>query len=223
MQILDKINIIFDKFGHVYFEYNAEIYEPSIDNKNNLELMKIFNTDNFNFVILDNDETLDKQHLNLTSKSSTLKSKMIREFIEEQQHEEKHLDEIEDNELETQMHFYPEDLEYIHNNDAENLLDENIYNETNFIFYGNENDIVKVLVENDYDEINNDNSLYDTYIYKNTIDHPELSFISKNIYNSSYRIILYQDGHIVLKMIGNNKNIYKLSIDEQNNLIIKSL
>ena len=57
MKILNSIYPVFDHNGHFYLLFNNQnenqIYEFSIDNKNNLELYQIFKNDNFNYDILE--------------------------------------------------------------------------------------------------------------------------------------------------------------------------
>jgi len=231
MKILDNISPIFDSNGHFYLEYNNQVYEFSIDNKNNLELFKIHNNDNYQFRIHEESEDnfSEKKELNLLVKSNTLKSKIIREYIKEK--EDNPDDEYEsDDELDTnaiedinaKMQYFPEDLEYI-----ENASDSDENNtDLRFEFYGNMK--IKKLVEVDITEINEINgnhilekdnivelSNYDTFMYNGDNEHSELVFISKlNNINSSYRILAFKDGTVILKIVGYARKNYKIKKDD---------
>lgn len=239
MKILNSISPVFDLNGNFYLLYNTELYEFSINNKNHLELYQIFKNDNFNYNILDEecDNFPEIKKLHLLSKSNTLKSKIIREYIKEcddefdenkdnTYNEENELDDDTINEIHKNMQYYPEDLELEY--DSNNYDIDYDDNQLKFTYYG-EGDEVKLLNEIDTTEINennatyvcdHDNSLnissYDTYLYEGDREHSNLAFVSKlNHVNSSYRLFLTQDGNIVLKVVGANRVNYKLKIDEK--------
>lgn len=241
MKILNSLDLVFDSNGHFYLDYDKKIYEFSIDNKNNLEIFEIRNNDNFKFEIETRKDILNISPLDLLTKSNTLKSKIIREYINEkeensapdEEYDDDHLDSNTIDDINNKMKYFPEDLEYL---EDEYLEDErsgtnNDY-ETEFLFFGNIS--VKVLCEIDLSEINEDNgkyvnygdnenlSSYDTFIYDRDIEHPELAFVSKlNNINSSYRLLVFKDGTIILRVIGGPKKIYKLKLDESN-IILES-
>ena len=246
MIILNKIYPAFDLSGHFYLQYENKIYEFSIDNKDNLEIFQVFDNDTYHYEIIDydnfNEDFLDISELKLLSKSTTLKSKIIREFIkendnafEENKNNEDNDCEIDDdtiNEINKNMQYYPEDLELEY--ESNNYDIDHDDNELRFIYYG-DSTIVKLLNEIDNTEITeqnanyiNDDSTkdlasYDTYLYSGDSDHSHLIFVSKlNYINSSYRIFISEDGSIVLKIVAANRVNYKLKITE-NKLILDKI
>jgi len=237
MKILNSISPIFDLNGNFYLLQDTKLYEFSIDNKNNLELYEIFKNDNFNYDILDEscNNFPDINKLHLLSKSNTLKSKIIREYIKEcddefdenKDNDENELDDDTLNEIHKNMQYYPEDLELEYESNNYDIDYDN--NQLKFTYYG-EGDEVKLLNEIDTTEIdennvsyvceydsNNENlASYDTYLYEGDCDHSNLAFVSKlNHVNSSYRLFITQDGNIVLKVVGANRINYKLKLEEK--------
>jgi hypothetical protein len=236
MKILDCINPIFDSNGHFYLELKDQVYEFSIDNKNNLEIFKIFNNDNFQYRIKEESEDnfTDQTRIDLLAKSNTLKSKIIREYIKEKE-DDPDIDNESDEDIDagtidninSKLQYFPEDLEYIEEGENSEECDSYSYNETQFRFYGNIQ--IKKLIEIDITEINEINgkyildkdkdivrelSNYDTFLYNGDNEHAELVFISKlNVINSSYRLFAFKDGSIFLKMVGSSKKTYKIKLD----------
>ncbi len=224
MKIINNISPLFDNSGNFYLEVNNKVFEFSIDNKNNLELYEIFNTDNFNYVVHDESSSnYKKKHLELLSNSTTLKSKVIREYIKEkEENPDAEYDTDEDidtnmmNEINHNLQYYPEDLEVLEQDNTEENQNED--NEIGFNFFGNIN--LKKLEEVDMkDNYFKENTLelstYDTFVYNGDMEHSELVFVSKlNSYNSPYRLLIYKDGSIEFKIIGSMKKCYKLKYDE---------
>ncbi len=216
MKVLDEIIPIYDDYGNLYLKYNDKVYEFSINNKNDLELFEIFKNDNFNYDIVNNFDNI--KQLNLLSKSNTLKSKIIREYIKEKEENpdieyesDEEISHSDYDDIHYQMQFYPEELEIIH--ESELIEDDVTYK---FQYFSN-NFIPNKLIEINNDCENYNISCYDTFLYNNN----ELIFMSKpNILNSSYRIFLHSNGEVNLKIIGSIKKIYKISISD-NNLILE--
>lgn len=225
MKILTNISPLFDNNGNLYLELNDKVFEFSIDNKNNLELYEIFNTDNFSYVIHEESQkNYNKKHLELLSNSTTLKSKVIREYIKDkEENPDVEYDSDEDidtsmmNDINHQLQYYPEDLEVLETNDEEQ--EDNISSdELGFKFFGNINlkKLEEVEMKDNYFKENTlELSTYDTFIYNGDKETSELVFVSKlNSYNSPYRILLYKDGTIEFKVIGSIKKYYKIKLSE---------
>ena len=236
MYLLDIIEPIFDKYGHFYLKFGENVYEFSIDNKNKLELFQIYNNEDFKFEIIEDKN--ENKNLNLLSKSNTLKGKILREYIKEKQDNpdyECESDEELDNDtiqnINSQLQYNPEDLEYLEDNDINtNSDDEYFDNSFNIVKYGNiklrileELDITEINEINGfYDKTNNDRIFcgYDTYLYNGNENESELVYISKiKIISSPCKIFAYKNGDIILKIIGSSKKKYKLNIDKEKYLI----
>jgi hypothetical protein len=228
MKILNEITPIFDITGHFYMGLNNNIFELSVNNKNELEIYKIYNNDNFQYEILDI-SNFNIGNLNLLSNSSSLKSKVIREYIkdksenpDEEYESDEELDKSTIDDINNKMTYYPEDLE-IENESIDNDNDDDL---DKFNFYGKietkclqevtNNDIY---YENDYEQ-SDIISAYDTFLYKGDENDNELVFVSKNSkLNSGYRIVIYENGTICFKIIGSYKKILKLVINNDNDNI----
>ena len=242
MKILNSIHPIFDCNGHFYLQYNDQVYELSIDNKNNLELFKIYNNDNFQYQIKEESEEnfSNKRSIDLLAKSNTLKSKIIREYIKEKEDDpdieyksddEMNADDACDlNDINSKLQYFPEDLEYVDNQEDSDDIDNH---ELKFNFYGSIQ--IKKLIDIDLTEINESNikyvvekenlpdlSNYDTFLYNGDNEHAELVFITKlNNINSSYRLFAFKDGSISLKIVGSIKKNYQIKIDKENIILEK--
>ncbi len=224
MKILNEITPIFDITGHFYMELNNNVFELSVNNKNELEIYKIYNNDNFQYEILDK-PNFNIGNLNLLSNSNTLKSKVIREYIkdksenpDEEYESDEDLDRSTIDEINNKMTYYPEDLEIENESLNEDDIDSDKFN-----FYGKID--TKCLQEVTNNDIYYENdieqtdiiSAYDTFLYKGDENENELVFVSKNNkLNSGYRIVIYENGTICFKIIGSYKKIFQLVINNNN-------
>ncbi len=222
MKILNEITPIFDITGHFYMEYNNNVFELSVNNKNELEIYQIFNNDNFQFEVNEK-ANFTIGNLNLLSNSNTLKSKVIREYIkdksenpDEEYESDEELDTSTMEDINNKMTYYPEDLEI-----EENINIDEDFLENKFNFYGKIDikSLQEINVNDTYYENDIENtdiiSAYDTFLYKGNESDNELVFVSKNgNINSSYRIIVHENGIIYFKIIGSSKKVYKLNIEE---------
>ena len=238
MKILDCINPIFDSNGHFYLQLNDSVYEFSIDNKNNLELFKIYNNDNFQYQIKEEceDNFKDQRSIELLAKSNTLKSKIIREYIKEKEDDpdveyesDEELDKGTIEDINSKLQYFPEDLEYLENQEESDEFE----TELKFKFFGNIQ--IRKLVEVDLTEVNELNikyisekesiselSNYDTFLYNGDNENAELVFITKlNNIHSSYRLFVFKDGSVSLKIIGSSKKNYKIKLDKENIILEK--
>jgi len=217
MKVLDIIEPIFDNQGHLYLLYKDIIYEFSIDNKNNLNLSEIIKSDYYTYEITD--EPFNINPLNLLSKFNTLKSKIIREYIKEKEENpdyELAEDESVDNEtleiINSTMQHYPENLEFIEepiydDDPLSNLSSDYVLDNYQIKFFG---DIILKKLKELYDDPTN-YAEYDSFLYNNN----ELTYVVKsNILTSSFRIFLYNDGRVTLKVLGSSMKSYKLEIIE---------
>ena len=218
---------VIDNFGNLYLTYGDQLFEFNIDRLDNLELYKI-NTDlesEFKFKIFDNNYLDNTKELLLATKSKTLKGKVIHEYIKDKnKNKDRDLDHDLDPELDPDLDqeidkyydYCPEDLEFL-NHDSNSEQE----SESEFEFMGSLK--IKRLVEIlNNNNININNSIYGTYIYTGEPDNSELVFVSKmRDIILSYRIFIYQNGTVILKIIGGIKKYYKIEKNEDN-IILKN-
>ncbi len=221
MYILDVIEPITESSGLLYLLHKDNIYEFSIDSKNNLELLEIFKNEYYDFVITEPDT---RNTFELLSKSKTLRSKIIKTYIDNKiidssiTDEEEEIDPDEWTEemkhVDKKLEYFPEDLEYVDDYDVSE--DDGSY----FRIMDNLN--LKHLIEISDEFLINDDPLlspYDSYIYSNN----ELGFVSKlNNMPSTYRILIHDNGKVILKTTGEISKHYTLSIVDDKILLSKN-
>lgn len=197
--------ISFDVYGNVYLSNQHLIYQINVDGKNMPYVehhdFKFWNAPQINiksFILL-NDET-------------SLAAKIKNEHDNNNDEEFMNSDE--------EINWYPEDDNYLNNEEAKNSSDE-LIDEDNINKYGHENKYFEFYRSNQSIDIHINNyvdeeimALYDTYIYDDS-----LIFKSNSIDSSSiYRMRIYKNGDIYFRPIGYSERKFNLSV---NNGIMK--
>jgi hypothetical protein len=240
MQLQNGIHIICDGYGHIYLSKDlVKIYELSITNKNILDLYEIYKSSVFDYVLKTQEElqlfrplkkytklknkifsdikektNLDEEYLEYLKniKEKEFNDKLEQKYNNSENFEETESDlldikEIESEYIDTQIQYCPEYLEFIDD------IDDNDY-ETYYKIYCNI-DNFNILKELYVDE--NVIADYDSFLYQNN----DLVFVSKlNIYNPSFRILIYDTNKIILKVIDKKDIIYSISYNDLDNSII---
>ncbi len=207
MKILNEITPIFDITGHFYMEYNNNVFELSVNNKNELEIYQIFNNDNFQFEVNEK-ANFTIGNLNLLSNSNTLKSKVIREYIkdksenpDEEYESDEELDTSTMEDINNKMTYYPEDLEI-----EENINIDEDFLENKFNFYGNLNKSMLLF----------DPPCFETLVLGDLMQVIFRTSIKNN--QPFYRITFYSNNTIDLNIIGTKIKSYSI---DWNNIAIE--
>jgi len=205
--------ISFDFYGNMYIENISDnkIYQVNIDGRNKPYLER------GDYSIIDNLKQVKRKTFKLFDKNVCLKTK-LQEKLKEDKFDFDAYDPEDDEEY---VDYYPEDDDHIDDNidsDSDGIIDEDLinkYGENNlqFSFWGN--DDIKIHQRENGDIM----SLYDTYIYD---QYQNLIFKSCAKNDSSvYRMkIDNSTNSIIFRPIGFQEIIYKLLLDENNELII---
>lgn len=189
-----NFNIYFDNGGNVYLKYNDKFYDININNDNKI-LLEYINLDVSNL----NKNNITFGKLKLVCDASSLKGKIQKEIIKNEGLEE--LDEID-----TYLYENKEFTEYYDNlSDNENNFDEKVK------FIGNSDDI-------NFLDYNNSLALYDTLLYD--IDNIYFKTLFINI-QPCYRLKIYKNGYIYFRPLGEIEQIYKLTIVDNELLLIE--
>jgi hypothetical protein len=177
MNILDKIEPVFDIEGHLYLLFKDKTYELIINN--DIEILNLYELDcnsNYKFTIID-DKHKYKQ-LNLIKNNTSLKIKLISNYIINKQNnfnvdfeEQQIISLYGENKfkgLNNMIKYYPEDLEYL---DEYNFIEKNndlISISDNEQKSNNSNDSIIVLTDSSTNSTNNSNRknklFFDKYI-----------------------------------------------------------
>lgn len=181
----NKLEILHDINGNIYI---TQEYLLMIDNKNNLELLKI----NKN-LLFDKNNNIKYNKIIKTDCIYGLKNKTI-DYIENNLDTDE-INEDEQNDINNFI-YYPED-KYYKTEDIDIIDDDNCY----FDFFGTCN----------CSDIKLDTALYDTIIINGGLSSTNVLFRSKLINDLAiYRITIYTDGFIKLNIVGTKIITYKL-------------
>lgn len=202
-EILAKICC--DKSGNFYI-LASELYAIEIDKHNMPVFYKVKNEQ---YKLLDN---VNCKGIISKTNGSKLKEKMISEMFDPfiKASEEELDDDIENEnkiDIDAVKHYkmFPEDKYYeVDNNDVDEESDET---DEHFAFYGD-----CTFVETDFS-----NSMYDTVLISGNLDSNIVSFKSELIGDkSSYRLVIYTDGTIIVNVVGSEKTICVIKYDDGN-------
>lgn len=247
IRICSKIGCSFDTGGNVYFSpYNDSnnLHEIIITNKDELMCEKYVNyndgypnNDSNNDPNSDSDNDSDNHLDNKIiigklvpfADNATLRGSIIKQKKDEQDDMENdpNADYDEDDyEDVLKKTYYEEDTEYneyIDDNEDEDDDDDKIYVQTSFSFSSDHKKIKQHEINNlvtDREEIL---ALYDTLVYEGDPSDASLIFKTKLLNDAAiYRLCIYTSGDIKFRPIGSREKNYKLSLDNEGNVILLS-
>lgn len=206
------INFSFDVYGNLYFDNDNNTYQINITGKN-IPCCEIGEYD----IISEYENNLGT--FSLLNKENSLKIKVKHKIEEEAEYNS---DDEYDLDGDNITDYYPEDNDYVYNEDnasSDELIDEyNVsnygYDNLKFEFWNNSiNKPIPIYNRKDGDIM----SLYDVYVY----DNNNLVFKSNSRDNSSiYRIRLNTDGNIYFRPIGYPEELYELVLNDTNQLVL---
>jgi hypothetical protein len=205
---------LFDTDGNLYIKFNGNYYDIIIQGNNTLLCEKI----KLNQII--KSKNIKSGQFKLTSSMNSLKGKVFKEYLKDMDKlktEDYEIEETED-EFDRINKFFPEDFEYFESYDKSDNIDDE--KEEYFIFLSDvsKNNILNIIEGND------GIALYESLLYNKDLSSGDLIFKSKLINGVPiYRLRLYESGDIAFRPIGDQEQYYKLLMDENNNLILKSI
>lgn len=193
-----------DKSGNFYILTLTDLYAIEID-KHNMPVFYKVKHEQYKLL----DIVTCKGIISKTN-GSKLKEKMISEMFDPYvKAPEEELDDDVDNEntidIDAVKHYkmFPEDKYYeVDNNEVDEESDDI---DEHFAFYGE-----CTFIETDFS-----NSMYDTIIISGKLDSNIVSFKSELIGDkSSYRLVIYTDGTIIVNVVGSEKTICTIKYDD---------
>jgi len=223
-----EYQISFDIYGNIYFDgtkLSKYIYQISIDGKN----MPYGERDEYKILdYIEGEDEVDTKKFKPIERSlerEVRKEGERKRYVLEDDLEENYEDEdIEAKYLQEDLDYYDDDYNDDYNEEVSEYSpydDDNVkkygYQNKRFDFYANGAHGIDVPVNKRED--GDIAALYDTYIYKNGI----LCFRSHSKNNDAIYRMRIVDGKFWFRPLGSKEECYEIEIDENDNLIFKSI
>ena len=184
---LDSLyEVFFDWTGNIYLKSQKtnKTYHLLVDNKNNIELIYF---DNPEF----NECTISFKKMKLSSDPSSLKGKIVKTKINEENHVES--DDETDNKLNKEL--YPENLEYFDDENENEEYSDDVQDYFEFSKTDNELNIYSS---------EEPTAIYETFIYNGSsnLHHTLITKTFYKGYSLPYRLLIFSSGEFIIKTIG---------------------
>ena len=240
MILINKIiNCSFDRCGNVYFSLNTntdneQLYEINIKNDNTLICDKYVNNSNFN----SDDDSDDNYEIPFTvgelvplADTDTLRGKAMKEKENQENEHANDYDEeydmdYDEDATEIRKSYYYEDKEfneYVNENDEENINLNNLNNSDDPMFsFNSDHKIIKPLtIKSLISDREEHNALYEVLVYEGSPESSHIIFKTKLLNDTPiYRMCIYTSGVITFRPIGSTERKYKLSVLNNNIVLI---
>jgi hypothetical protein len=210
-QIDSSYEVFFDWTGNIYIKSQKtnKTYQLLVDSTNNLELIYF---DNPEFT----DSNISFKKMKLSTDPSSLKGKVIKKKLNDTNDNVENTNVESDDETDNlNQELYPENLEYVDNDDNESNYSDDIQD---YFEFSKTNSDINIYTSDE------STAIYETFIYNGSYNlHNNL--MVKTLYKGyslPYRLLIYSSGEFIIKTIGISQWYNQLSESNNEPIFINS-